>query len=150
MARELIIYDYVPTVRVDLAENRWGYNRDATRMPEAKHAELRAKIEGAYLGPWCPVCGKKGAPCPAKKREACRLRAILSGKKPTPCATLPEPPLPWLVTRGYVSAGRHRGGYVTTGFDKFDRRAAAQQYAYEVAMGRDAVAVDPIVGAVAA
>jgi hypothetical protein len=114
----------------DAPERSWGF--DAKR-----HAQLRAKVEKGllYLGPWCSRCGKKGPNC--RDRNKCVLRTILA--KPCKPSVLPCPPMEWCEARGYAKT-REKYTMRPELLPWVNRRDIAQQYAYEVAMGRDTIA----------
>ena len=103
--------------------------RGTVTLEESADPEKLAKAVKSlsYLGPWCSRCGKKGPNC--KNEKACRARAVkqatrgLDLKRMQGC-TLPKPPREWYESHGY-SYYRH-----------YDHGGAAQQYAYEVAIGK--------------
>jgi hypothetical protein len=133
--REVTIFEYAPRTTYNYSE--------ATKMTEADYWKSVDKIRTAYLGPWCPDCGKKGKKC--RNRETCRLRSIVSYKAPR-FLTLPKPTDEWMAEKGYgtLTTSYHAGGRWKTGgrrqlrcfLSEARMRDAVQEYAYEVEMGR--------------
>lgn len=117
----------------------WRSDRKTT-----EDARTRTHKAIQYLGPWCPVCGKKGTRC--KNAKTCVARWRKSALKGTDVKrlqglSLPRPPMSWCEEKGYAttqhySGGQWRKGTVPKLHSWVDRAGIAQEYAYEVATGR--------------
>jgi len=109
------------------------FETDVPTFGYAKTVALREKVakQASYLGPWCSRCGKRGKTC--KNRTACTSRIIGRPTGKPRLSTLPTPPQEWMQDRyPHLRAGRWGWSGITP--------EIRQHYAYEVAMGRDALA----------
>lgn len=110
-------------------------------------SRARALKDVSYLGPWCANCGRKGKTCKTGSK-ACRKRALSNafkgcGVKSLFGVSLPAPPMEWCVEKGYADNSYHAGGRWREGTRPtikswIDHKDIAQEYAYEVSIGKAA------------